>query len=237
MDYATTLKADGIIAINLSDDDELVAVEHTNGHDDLILVSSEGKAIRFHEYDVRPTGRNTMGVTGMRMPLEHAVLGMAVAEDDADIFCVTSGGYGKRTPVSSYPTQKRGGQGVITIKDSPDRGDLVGVATVRNNHELMLISQDGTIIRVPVESVRTTGRNTMGVRVMHLRGADRVSSMARLVGTSDGNGNGNGGIDDSTDYEGLEDEFADFDDAAGPEDDEDREAVDSEPGEVDDVEQ
>ena len=237
LDYATTLKADGIIAINLSDDDELVAVEHTNGHDDLILVSSEGKAIRFHEYDVRPTGRNTMGVTGMRMPLEHAVLGMAVAEDDADIFCVTSGGYGKRTPVSSYPTQKRGGQGVITIKDSPDRGDLVGVATVRNNHELMLISQDGTIIRVPVESVRTTGRNTMGVRVMHLRGADRVSSMARLVGTSDGNGNGNGGIDDSADYEGLEDDFADFDDAAGPEDDEDREAVDSEHGEVDDVEQ
>ena len=237
LDYATTLKADGIIAINLSDDDELVAVEHTNGHDDLILVSSEGKAIRFHEYDVRPTGRNTMGVTGMRMPLEHAVLGMAVAEDDADIFCVTSGGYGKRTPVSSYPTQKRGGQGVITIKDSPDRGDLVGVATVRNNHELMLISQDGTIIRVPVESVRTTGRNTMGVRVMHLRGADRVSSMARLVGTSDGNGNGNGGIDDSADYEGLEDDFADFDDAAGPEDDEDREAVDSEPGEVEDAEQ
>ena len=237
LDYATTLKADGIIAINLDDDDELVAVEHTNGHDDLILVSSEGKAIRFHEYDVRPTGRNTMGVTGMRMPLEHAVLGMAVAEDDADIFCVTSGGYGKRTPVSSYPTQKRGGQGVITIKDSPDRGDLVGVATVRNNHELMLISQDGTIIRVPVESVRTTGRNTMGVRVMHLRGADRVSSMARLVGTSDGNGNGNGGIDDSADYEGLEDDFADFDDAAGPEDDEDREAVDSEPGEVEDVEQ
>ena len=84
-------------------------------------------------------------------------------------------------PISSYPTQKRGGQGVITIKDSPDRGDLVGVTSVRNNHELMLISQDGTVIRVPVESVRTTGRNTMGVRVMNLRGADKVSSMARLV--------------------------------------------------------
>ena len=81
---------------------------------------------------------------------------------------------------------------MITIKDSPDRGDLVGVATVRNNHELMLISQEGTVIRVPVESVRTTGRNTMGVRVMNLRGADKVSSMARLVGTSDGNGNGDG---------------------------------------------
>lgn len=149
-----------------------------------------------------------MGVTGMRMPAGHSVLGMAVAEDDADIFCVTSGGYGKRTPVSSYPTQKRGGQGVITIKDSPDRGDLVGVATVRNNHELMLISQDGTVIRVPVETIRTTGRNTMGVRVMKLRGADKVSSMARVV--SDGNGNGQGaGMDglseDRPVDEGLED--------------------------------
>jgi len=188
LDYATTLKADGIIAINLEEDDELVAVQHTNGHDDLILVSSEGKAIRFHEYDVRPTGRNTMGVAGMRMPAEHSLLGMAVAEDDADIFCVTSGGYGKRTPVSSYPTQKRGGQGVITIKDSPDRGDLVGVTTVRDNHELVLISQEGTVIRVPVKDIRTTGRNTMGVRVMNLRGADKVSSMARLVATSNGNG-------------------------------------------------
>ncbi len=92
LDYATNLKADGIIAINLEDGDELVAVAHTNGHDDLILVSSEGKAIRFHEYDVRPTGRNTRGVAGMRMPRGHVLLGMAVAEDDADIFCVTREG-------------------------------------------------------------------------------------------------------------------------------------------------
>jgi DNA gyrase subunit A len=187
LDYATNLKADGIIAINLEDDDELVAVRHTSGHDDLILVSSEGKAIRFNEYDVRPTGRNTMGVQGMRMPPQHVLVGMAVAEDDAELFCVTSGGYGKRTPAISYPVQKRGGQGVITIKDAPDRGDLVGVTSVRANHELMLMSQDGTVIRVPVESVRCTGRNTMGVRVMNLRGTDKVSSMARLV-TANGSG-------------------------------------------------
>ncbi|MCL5735424.1 MAG: DNA gyrase subunit A [Actinobacteria bacterium] len=186
LDYATTLKADGIIAINLEDEDELVAVRHTSGHDDLILVSSEGKAIRFHEYDVRPMGRNTMGVLGMRIPVGHVLVGMAVAEDDADIFCVTSGGYGKRTPTSSYPTQRRGGQGVITIKDSPDRGDLVGVTSVRGNHELMIISIEGTVIRVPVRGVRTTGRNTMGVRVMNLRGADKVSSMARLVASNGG---------------------------------------------------
>ena len=192
LDYATTLKADGIIAINLADDDELVAVRHTTGHDDLILVSSEGKAIRFHEYDVRPMGRNTTGVMGMRIPPGHSLVGMAVAEDDADLFVVTSGGYGKRTPASSYPTHKRGGQGVITIKDSPDRGDLVGVTSVRDNHELMIISQEGTVIRVPVVSVRTTGRNTMGVRVMNLRGADKVSSMARVVTSSDANGDGRG---------------------------------------------
>jgi DNA gyrase subunit A len=200
LDYATSLKADGIIAINLEGDDELVAVRHTSGHDDLILVSSEGKAIRFHEYDVRPTGRATMGVQGMRMPDGHVLVGMAVAEDDADLFCVTSGGYGKRTPTTSYPTQKRGGLGVITIKDAPDRGDLIGVTSVRNNHELMLMSQDGTVIRVQVESVRCTGRNTMGVRVMNLRGADKVSSMARLVG---GNGGGNGVDVDGLDGAGL----------------------------------
>jgi DNA gyrase subunit A len=219
LDYATSLKADGIIAINLEDDDELVAVRHTSGHDDLILVSSEGKAIRFHEYDVRPTGRATMGVQGMRMPTGHVLVGMAVAEDDADLFCVTSGGYGKRTPASNYPTHRRGGQGVITIKDSPDRGDLIGVCSVRNNHELMLMSQDGTVIRVPVESVRCTGRNTMGVRVMNLRGADKVSSMARLVGgngaTGDGNGNGNGIPIDGDHYGG---DLGAFDDTVDIED-------------------
>jgi DNA gyrase subunit A len=186
LDYATTLRADGIIAINLEEDDELVAVRLTSGDNDLIMVSSEGKAIRFHEYDVRPTGRNTMGVRGMRLPEGHEVIGMAVAEDDADIFCCTCGGYGKRTPTSNYPVQKRGGLGVITIKDSPDRGDLVGVTSVRDNHELMIISIEGTVIRVPVESVRTTGRNTMGVKVMNLRGADKVSSMARLVTSNNG---------------------------------------------------
>jgi DNA gyrase subunit A len=94
---------------------------------------------------------------------------------------VTTGGYGKRTAISAYPTQKRGGQGVLTLKDSPDRGDLVAVASVRDNHEIMLISIDGQMIRMPVENIRSTGRNTMGVRVMNLRGGDRVASMARVV--------------------------------------------------------
>jgi DNA gyrase subunit A len=181
IEYNTPLKADGIIALVLTDDDELVTVRHTDGDDDLIMVSSEGKSIRFHESDVRPTGRATQGVTGMRLPKGHRIVGMAVAVDDADLVCVTSGGYGKRTAISAYPTQKRGGQGVITIKDSPDRGDLVAVASVRDNHEIMLVSTDGQMIRMPVAGVRSTGRNTMGVKVMNLRGSDRVASMARVV--------------------------------------------------------
>ena len=135
---------------------------------------------------MRPIGRGTRGVTGMRLPRGHHVIGMATARDDADLFCVTTGGYGKRTPVSDYPTHKRGGQGVITIKDSPDRGDLVAVAVVRDNHELVLASHDGTVIRMAVSGVRTTGRNTMGVRVMNLRGDDQVASMARVVAESPG---------------------------------------------------
>jgi DNA gyrase subunit A len=184
--YDTPLKSDGIIAIKLLDDDELVAVKPTRGDDHLILVSSEGKAIRFRESDVRPTGRATTGVCGMRLPKGRTVIGMATAQDDGDLFCVTSGGYGKRTPVSEYPTHRRGGQGVITIKDAPDRGDIVAIAPVRDNHELILASQDGTVIRIPVKDIRRMGRNTMGVRVMNLRGDDRVASMARVVVSSTG---------------------------------------------------
>ena len=234
LDYATSLKADGIIAINLEGDDELVAVRHTSGHDDLILVSSEGKAIRFHEYDVRPTGRNTMGVQGMRLPRRPR------SRRDG-------GSRGRRRSLLRHQRRlrqtdrrhqlpavhKRGGQGVITIKDSPDRGDLVGVTSVRNNHELMLMSQDGTVIRVQVESVRCTGRNTMGVRVMNLRGADKVSSMARLVGGTNGNGHsvdGNGGEAYSGSEAGLVSAYEETDDLEDSMDVEDDGGEDIEPG-------
>jgi len=180
-DYDTILKADGIIAISLQDNDELVAVRPTNGDDHLILVSSQGKAIRFDECDVRPTGRNTMGVRGMSLPKGHEIVGMTTAEDDMDLFCVTSGGYGKRTPISAYPLRHRGGMGVITIRDSEDRGDLIAISAIRDNHELLLVSHDGTVIRIPAGGVRSTGRNTMGVRVMNLRKGDHLVGLARVV--------------------------------------------------------
>lgn len=191
-EYDTRLRADGLIAINLREDDELIAVELTTGDDDLILVSSEGKAIRFHETGVKPTGRDTKGVAGMALPGRHQVVGMATARNDLDLVCVTTGGYGKRTPMSEYRTQKRGGRGVITIKDAPGRGDLVAVCPAREDHELLLVSQEGVLIRTPVKQISCMGRNTMGVRIMKLNAGDRVSSVARVVADGEGNGAGNG---------------------------------------------
>ena len=191
-EYDTRLRADGLIAINLREDDELIAVELTTGDDDLILVSSEGKAIRFHETGVKPTGRDTKGVGGMALPKGHHVVGMATARNDLDLVCVTTGGYGKRTPMSEYRTQKRGGRGVITIKDAPGRGDLVAVCPAREDHELLLVSQEGVLIRTPVKQISCMGRNTMGVRIMKLNAGDQVSSVARVVADGEGNGAGNG---------------------------------------------
>ncbi len=126
-----------------------------------------------------------MGVIGMDLPASHHVVGMCTARDDLDLVCVTSGGYGKRTRISEYRKQSRGGMGIITIKDAPDRGDLVAVCPVHGNHELVLVTQEGTVIRVPVKGISTMGRNTMGVRIMKLSAGDRVSSVARVVAESD----------------------------------------------------
>ncbi|NLT36052.1 MAG: DNA gyrase subunit A [Gaiellales bacterium] len=193
LEYDTRLRADGLIAVNLREGDELIAVELTSGEDDLILVSSEGKAIRFPESNVHSTGRDTMGVRGMALPPGHRVVGMCTARSDLDLgldlVCVTSGGYGKRTPISEYRTQQRGGMGLITIKDAPDRGDLIAVCPVQENHELVLVSQDGVVIRFPVSSISSTGRRTMGVRIMKLGEGDRVSSVARVVAESDSGSN------------------------------------------------
>ncbi|MHB1325335.1 MAG: DNA gyrase subunit A [Thermoleophilia bacterium] len=179
--YNTVLKADGIIAINIRDDDELIAVRHSNGNDDILLVSEGGQAIRFNESQTRPMGRATSGVKGMNLSKGDRVLSMNVARDDADLFVVTNGGYGKRTHISEYPRHNRGGKGVRTIKYTEAKGTLIAAKVVRDNHELVLISADGTIIRIPVSGISCMGRSTQGVRVMNLRKGDRVSAVARVV--------------------------------------------------------
>jgi DNA gyrase subunit A len=181
-DYDTPLKADGIIAIKMREDDELVGVRHSSGDDDFLMVSRKGQGIRFHESEVRPMGRATEGVRGMRLRSGDEVIAITIADDDADLLVVTENGYGKRTRVSEYPRKGRGGLGVKTVQLTEARGKLAGARVVRDGYQVMLISTGGTVIRIPVEDVKRLGRSTQGVIVMRLRGDDeRVSSLAPVV--------------------------------------------------------
>jgi DNA gyrase subunit A len=184
--YNTPLKADGIIAIDIREGDELMAVRHTSGDDDILMVSRLGQGIRFHESDVRPTGRNTSGVFGMRLRSGDEVISMDIARDDSDLFVITDNGYGKRTPISEWRVQGRGGQGVIAIKLTSRKGYLVGVRVVRDNHEIVLQSRDGVVIRMRSDGVSRQSRIATGVRVMNLREGDVVSAVARMVVSESG---------------------------------------------------
>jgi len=184
--YNTKLKADGIIAIKIREDDELLAVRHTSGDDDVMMISRLGQAIRFHESDVRPTGRSASGVHGMRLRKGDEVISMDIARDDSDLFVVTENGFGKRTPISEYRITGRGGIGVRTIALTDRKGYLVGVKVVRENHEIMLQSRDGVVIRMRADGISRHGRATQGVRVMNMREGDVVSAIARMVVSDSG---------------------------------------------------
>ena len=184
--YNTKLKADGIIAIKIREDDELLAVRNTSGDDDLIMVSRLGQAIRFHESDVRPTGRSASGVHGMRLRKGDEVISMDIARDDSDLFVITENGFGKRTPISEYRITARGGLGVRTVALTDRKGYLVGVKVVRDNHEIMLQSRDGVMIRVRADGISRHGRATQGVKVMNMREGDVVSAIARMVVSESG---------------------------------------------------
>ncbi len=179
--YDTILREAGLIAIQLMGDDELVGVQLTDGDEDLLVVSARGQAARFHERHVRPMGRDTRGVRGMTLHPEDRVLALAVARDDEDLLVVTGNGYGKRTPVSDYPAKGRPTKGVRTIKVTDRKGELVTARPVREGQELLLISQNGQVIRIAAETVRRTGRSTEGVRLMNLADDDAVVGVASVV--------------------------------------------------------
>ncbi|MBA2298492.1 MAG: DNA gyrase subunit A [Actinobacteria bacterium] len=181
LDYNTPLKADGIIAIRLREDDELIGVRHTSGDNDILMVSRQGQAVRFHESAVRPTGRSTEGVRGMSLRQGDEVIEINNATDEADLLVVTENGYGKRTPIREYRQTGRGGLGVKTVQITEARGRLVGARVVRDGYAVMLISTRGTMIRMAVEDVKRLGRATQGVLVMRLRGDEVVSSLAPVV--------------------------------------------------------
>jgi DNA gyrase subunit A len=183
--YNTPLKADGIIAIKMRENDELVAVRHSSGDDDILMVSKLGQAIRFHEQEVRAMGRDASGVAGMKLRGDDEVISLNIAQDDSDLLVVTENGYGKRTRVADYPVKGRGGMGVKTIQLTESKGHLAGARVVRDGYQVMLISTGGTVIRMPVEDVKRLGRATQGVIVMRLRGDERVSSLAPVVESDD----------------------------------------------------
>jgi DNA gyrase subunit A len=179
--YNTPIKADGIIAINIRDDDELIAVRRTSGSDDIIMVSRSGQAARFSENAVRAMGRDTSGVRGMNVAHKgNAVLAMDVARDDQELFVVTENGYGKRTPIDEYPVKGRGTMGVKTITLTENKGALAGALVVREHQELVFISQNGMVQRTSVRGINRYGRASQGVRVMNIRD-DQVSAVALIV--------------------------------------------------------
>lgn len=178
-------RRDGIIAIKLKEDDELIAVRKVQENDKIMLVSSAGKLITWDESDARPMGRDTQGVKGMTLKAGQSVLGMEIAHTDkGDLFVITSKGYGKRTPISEYPVQKRGGQGIFTISITEKKGELVGMKIVGPQHELMIISEEGIVIRVKAADAPQLGRSTQGVKIMNLDDNDKVTALTRLVAKS-----------------------------------------------------
>ncbi|WP_282710493.1 DNA gyrase subunit A [Lancefieldella sp. Marseille-Q7238] len=174
-------RRDGIIAINLKQGDELVNVRRVHPGDKVILCSSDGKAILFDESQARAMGRGTSGVRGITLKGEATMLGMEITNGNGDLFVITEKGYGKRTAVSEYPEHKRGGQGVFTISITAKKGKLVACRVVGPQHEIMIMSEEGVVIRVKAVDISKLGRSTQGVKVMNIGVDDHVSAIARMI--------------------------------------------------------
>src|SRR5438128_2213762 len=183
--YNTPIKADGIIAINIRDDDELLAVRAVDPDDEVIMVSRAGLTVRFAESDVRPMGRDTTGVRGMDVGSDGRVIAMDIARDDMDLLVLTENGYGKRTQIGQYRMTKRGAKGVKTIGLTERKGGLAGALVVREHQELVFISVGGMVQRTAAGGISRQGRSATGVRVMNLKEDDLVSAVALVVDTGD----------------------------------------------------
>ena len=180
-----TSRRDGIIAITIKEGDELIGVEKSNGNDEIIMVSSNGKAIRFSEEDCRPMGRSSQGVKGMKLSKEDEVLSMMVVREmEGDLFVLTKNGYGKRTFVSEYKRQNRGGLGVRTLKITEKKGKVAGAGILKDEHDVMIISNRGVLIRIPAKSISRIGRSTQGVKVINLEEGAEVASYSIVISES-----------------------------------------------------
>ena len=178
MELYDRTRRDGLIAINLKDNDELISVKRVAPGEKVIMVSSAGKAIKWDEGEVRGMGRDTMGVRGMNVPPIARVLGMEIAKPGTELFVITEKGFGKRTPVSDYPDHHRGGQGVFTITMTEKKGLLAAMKIVAPDEEIMIMSEEGVVVRTPVSGISELGRSTQGVCVMKVGDGDRVTAVA-----------------------------------------------------------
>ncbi len=183
-------RRDGIIAINIKDDDSLLAAELTDGDSNIILANSNGRAIRFHETDVRQMGRNTSGVRGMTLGKDDAIVDMVIIKNthEATVLAISENGFGKRSLVDDYREQSRGGKGVITLKTTPKTGGLIALKEVSDQDDLMVITQRGKVIRMNCGSIRTMGRNTQGVRIMRLDSDGSIAAVTRVVNEEEESG-------------------------------------------------
>ncbi|WMJ80067.1 DNA gyrase subunit A [Clostridium sp. MB40-C1] len=180
LDKYSSIRKNGLNAINLKDDDELISVRPTNGDSEIIYVTKNGYAIRFSEKDVRPLGRTASGVKAITLRKEDEVVSMEVAKPEEELLVVSENGFGKRTPINEYSLQRRGGKGVITYKISDKTGNVIGARLVDDNDELMLINTNGIAIRINVSDISTTSRNAMGVTLMKTTEDEKVVTMAKV---------------------------------------------------------
>jgi len=174
-------RSGGIIALGLNRDDFLIATEITGGEDDIVLSTSQGLSIRFREGDVRTMGRTAVGVRGISLGKKDHVVGMEVLRAGGTLLTVTENGYGKRTAVDEYRIQSRGGKGVITLKVTAKTGAVLRMTQVSEEDDVMLVTDGGKIIRIPVAEIRISGRNTQGVRLIGMEVEEKVASLARLA--------------------------------------------------------
>lgn len=177
-------RRDGLIAISLKDGDELISVQRVATGEKVMMVSSAGKAIQWDEEEVRAMGRDTQGVRGMNVQADAKVLGMEIVRPGSELFVITERGYGKRTSVEDYPIHHRGGQGVFTITMTAKKGLLAAMKIVEENDELMIITEEGVVVRTPVEGVSQLGRSTQGVHIMNVADKDKVTAVAVTEGSS-----------------------------------------------------
>ncbi|KGM94599.1 DNA gyrase subunit A [Clostridium novyi A str. 4552] len=180
LDQYSSIRKNGLNAINLRENDELISVRVTTGHCNIIYATKNGYAIKFDENDVRPMGRNATGVKAITLRDDDEVVSMEVASDERDLLVVSENGYGKRTPIEEYTLQKRGGKGVITYKISEKTGLLIGARSVEDEDELMLINDSGIAIRINVSDISVTSRNAMGVTLMRTVEEEKVVTMAKV---------------------------------------------------------